>query len=357
MSECYSPIISLYLVLISLYSSMHSLNLQQRLFKELKRRIPKHSSLELELVRVLEKSFGEVLEIVNYQQELSLNDAKKLADHFSISIDRLTEQEPGVVPFRFKALDFNLHSLRDYFHAVLAELRNVDGWGPRRLIYAANDFPVFTLFQFPELAAFKLYFWGRTVYDLAAFRDRQFSVKQIDKINLQLGERAWRQYLKMPSIEIWSSDIVGNVLKQVFHAWKYGYFQEQEDAILVCDQITLLLNHIENQAEQGRKFHPNNYPPKNENYQLFYNEVSISNNTILFSSEDIDVAFILQNALNYMVTDNTAFCLKTEAWLHTMIDKSTPISIHNELLRKNFFNALRDNVAFVKNRILEEDSI
>ncbi|MGK0391221.1 MAG: hypothetical protein ACI94Y_003983 [Maribacter sp.] len=330
---------------------MASLSLQQLLFKELRKRIPKHSSLELELVRVLRKEFIEVLEIINYQTELSLNDAKKLADHFSISIDRLTQHQPGVVPFRFNALDYNLHSLRDYFYAILSELRNVDGWGPRRLIYAANDFPVFTLFQFPELAAFKLYFWGKTVYDLPLFRDRQFSLKEIDKMNLQLGERAWRQYLKMPSIEIWSSDIVSQVLKQVFHAWKFGFFKEKEDALLVCDQIILLLDHIHLQAEQGRKFHPNNYPPKQENYQLYYNEVSISNNTILFSTEDTDVAFILQNALNYLVTDNPAFCLKTEAWLHTMIEKSTLISIHNKSLRDNFFNSLKSNVSFVREKI------
>lgn len=332
---------------------MSELSLQQRLFKELRKRIPKHSSLELELARVLGKEFIEILDIINYQTELSLNDAKKLTDHFKISIDQLTVHQPSVVPFRFKALDFNLHSLSDYFHSILSELRSVDGWSPRRLIYAANDFPVFTLFQFPELAAFKLYFWGKTVYDLPVFRDRQFSLNEINKGNLQLGERAWRQYLKMPSIEIWSSDIVSNVLKQIFHAWKFGFFQKKEDALLVCDQVILLLDHIQLQAEQGRKFHPNNYPPKRENYQLYYNEVSISNNTILFSSEDIDVAFILQNALNYLVTDNPAFCLKTEAWLHTMINKSTLISIHNDELRNNFFSSLKENVLFVKERISE----
>ncbi len=334
---------------------MASLSLQQKLFKEIRKRIPKHSSLELELSRILAKPFIEILEIINYQTELSLNDAKKLADAFGFSIDRLSTYQPSVVPFRFRAMDYNLHSMRDYFHAILSELRNVDGWGPRRLIYAANDFPVFSLFQFPDLAAFKLYFWGRTVYDMPAFRDRQFSLYEIDKINLQLGERAWRQYLKMPSIEIWSSDIVNNVLKQIFHAWKFGFFKENDGAIHICNQVIALLDHIEIQAEQGRKFHPNNYPPKRENYQLFYNEVSISNNTILFSSEDIDVAFILQNALNYLVTDNQAFCLKTEAWLNTMINKSTPISIHNPELRENFFKQLKGNIDFVKQRILNGD--
>ncbi len=330
---------------------MASLTLQQKLFKELRKRIPKHSSLELELSRILGKEFIDVLDIINYQSELSLNDAKKLTDAFGLSLEQLDRYQPSVVPFRFRAIDYNLHSMRDYFHAVLTELRNVDGWGPRRLIYAANDFPVFTLFQFPDLAAFKLYFWGRTVYDIPAFRNRQFSLHEIDKINLQLGEQAWRQYLKMPSIEIWSSDIVSRVLKQIFHAWKFDYFREKDGAIHICNQVLELLEHIRQQAEQGRKFHPNNYPPKRENYQLYYNEVSISNNTIFFSSEDIDVSFILQNALNYLVTDNPAFCWKTEAWLQTMIEKSTIISIHNPELRENFFNQLKENVLFVMERM------
>ncbi len=330
---------------------MASLSLQQLLFKEIRKRIPKHSSLELEMSRILEMEFIDVLDIINYQKELSLNDAKKLADAFGFSIDGLTDYQPSVVPFRFRAIDYNLHSMRDYFHAILTELRNVDGWGPRRLIYAANDFPVFTLFQFPDLAAFKLYFWGRTIYDIPSFRNRQFSLYEIDKINLQLGEQAWRQYLKMPSVEIWSSDIVSHVLKQIYHAWKNNFFKEEEGAIHICNQVIALLDHIQIQAEQGRKFHPNNYPPKRENYQLMYNEVAVSNNTILFSSEDIDVSFVLQNALNYLVTDNPAFCLKTEAWLHTLMENSTLISIHNEELRNNFFHQLKENIKFVKSRI------
>ncbi len=333
---------------------MPSLSLQQYLFKELKKRIPKHSSIELELRRILDKDLIEVLDIINFQKELSLNDAKKICDEYGIYLDQIMSFEAKVIPFRFNAIDYNLHSLQEYFHAILAELRKVNNWGPRQLIYAANDIPVFSLFQFPDLAAFKLYFWAKAYYNLPSFKNRQFSIYEIDKINLLLGEQAWRQYLKMPSIEIWSSEIVSHVLKQIFHAFKHNYFKNNEEAIHICEQVKLLLDHIEQQAETGRKHHPNNYPPIKENYQLFFNEVAITHNTLHFSSEDTDVTFILQNALNYLVTDNMAFCLKSRAWLENLMSNSTQISAQNDLLRKNFFNQLRDNVEFVQLEILKE---
>ncbi len=327
-------------------------NIQSLLFEAIRKRLPQHVPLEMKLAELLELEPMDIPSIISGETALSLEQAKKLGDAFQISLDGLTELKPSVIPFRFRALDYNLHSLRDYFTAILHELKSVDNWGPRRLIYAASDFPIFTLFQFPDLAAFKLYFWGRTVYDIESFKERKFSLEDVDKENLRLGEQAWRQYLKMPSIEIWSSDIVNKVLKQVFHAYKFGYFSKKEEAAHICDQITALLNHIEIQAQLGRKYHPDNYPPKRENYQLYYNEVSVSNNTVLFSSEDTDVSFVLQNALNYLVTDNRGFCLKTEAWLNSLIDKSTPISIHNQELRDNFFRQLRGNVAFVRERLV-----
>ncbi len=328
-----------------------SKSLQALLFEKIKTYVPEHSVLELEIAKVLGCKAEDIFSMLRGQGELSLNDAQKLVQHYAISLDHLQEAKPSVIPFRFRAIDYNLVSLEDYFKALLNELKAVDVFGPRKLTYAANDFPIFSLFQFPLLAAFKLYFWGRTVYNLPSFQSEPFDIKNINTTNLKLGERAWRQYLKMPSVEVWSSDIVNNVLKQIFHAWKYNFFKDKKDALAICDKITALLKHIEKQAELGRKFHPKNYPPKRENFQLYYNEVSISNNTILFATEDLSIAFVLQNTLNYLVTDHRIFCLQTDAWLKNLVQKSTLISLQNEDLRKNFFEKLNQNIEFVKAEI------
>lgn len=327
------------------------MTLQERLFRAIQSKIPEFIPLELELAKVTGKDTETVFKWVRGLAEIPLNDAYLLAQKFDLSLGTLGEAHPSIVSFRFQAFGYNLHTIQDYFEAILQELKNVDVIGPKQLFYAANDFPVFSLFQFPELAAFKLFFWGKEVYHLPAFAKRKFDLDEINTSNLKLGEKAWRKYLKMPSVEIWSSDIVNNGLKQVFFAWRNGIFAKKEDALLICDQIMALLDHSEKQAGLGRKFHPDNYPPKRENFQLFYNEVAIVNNSLLFKSEDFSVAFVIQETLNYLVTDHPTFCLKTEMRFKQLLQKSTPISIQNEELRTIFFQKLRENVAYVKGQI------
>jgi hypothetical protein len=326
--------------------------LQQLLLDAIKEQLPSHQPLEVALAQVLgHDDLALAYAWVRNQSSLSLNDAQLLADHFGLSLGHLADAQPSVVPFRFRAIGYNIATLHDYFTAILEELQRTDVLGLRRLTIGTNDFPIFTLFQFPELAAFKLYFWGRTVYDLPAFAKRRFDLDEIDTAHLRLGEQAWRQYLKMPSLEIWSSDIVNNSLKQVYHAWRFGLFAKRSDALNVLDKMDELLQHIALQAELGRKFHPKNYPPKNENFQLFYNEAAISANTLLFSSEEVNVAFLVHNTLNYLVTEHPTFCLQMDIWLKNLQQKSLPISLQNDDLRKNFFEQLRQNVDYVRVQI------
>lgn len=324
---------------------------QQQFFQLIKAKIPTHSTLEQELAKTLNIGLMSAFALVRNQQTLSLDATLQLAQHFGISLNDLQSDTPVQTPFHFIGFDYNVNNLEEYFVTILNEFNKVDLFGERKMVYVASELPLFSIFQFPELAAFKLFFWGKTVYNLSAFKNKRFDVDFLSDTLLEIGGNAWQQYLKFPSTEIWSSNIVNDIITQVYFFWKYRIFKTKRDALLICDKVIELLNHVEMQARIGKKFHPLGELPKKENYTLYYNDVSVSNNTILVETENRKLVFVSQNALNYLTTDNEIFFIQTQRWTRNLMENSIKISQTNNKLRANFFQQMKGNIEFIKQEI------
>ncbi len=327
------------------------MELQALFFRRLRERIPAHLSAENELTKLLDISLEEAFELMRSLKPLSLTQAEKIAVHYRLSLDNLRPQAPNTIPFRYDAISYNALSIDDYFGGVLSHFKQIDVYGVNKMHYAANDLPLFTLFQFPDLAAFKLFYWAKRVYNLPAFANEKLVLKKFPMETLQSGERAWKQYLKIPSVEIWSNECINNVLHEIMSLWQSGDFETKKDAHRVCDSLCDLLYQVEEQAKQGKKFHPYMPLPSKENYTLYYTETAISNNTILMQSETGTTAYICHNKLDYLHTEHEVFCLQMQRWFHETIINSELISQANGELRARFFERLRENVAYLKAEI------
>ncbi len=325
--------------------------IQQLLFKKIRSKLPPHAILEHEIAKVLNMELAEVFIMIKNGKTLSLDMAIRLANHFGISLNHLEESAETVLPFQFIGFNYNVKNLEDYFYVVLNEFKKVDLFGSRKMVYVASEFPLFSLFQFPELAAFKLFFWGRTVYNLPEFQNQRFDLNFLSDELFDFGESAWEEYLSFSSVEIWSSNIVNDILTQIYFFWKYRVFKSRNDAILICDKVSQLLDHVEMQARIGKKFHPQRKLPKEENFELYYNDVSVSNNTILVQTDSRKLVFVSQNALNFLTTDNDIFFMQTEGWVHQLKNNSIKISLANDRLRRNFFQQMKGNIEFIKQEI------
>lgn len=326
-------------------------NRQQQFFQLIKAKIPTHTTVEQEIAKALSIDLMKAFALVRHQEPLSLDATIQLAQHFGISLNDLQSDSVLQTPFHFIGFDYNVNNLDEYFSTILNEFNKVDLFGERKMVYVASEFPLFSIFQFPELAAFKLFFWGKTVYNLPAFKNKRFDVHFLSDELLEIGADAWQQYLKFPSTEIWSSNIVNDILTQIYFFWKYRIFKTKRDALLICDKVIELLNHVEMQARIGKKFHPLDELPKDENYTMYYNDVSVSNNTILVETTNRKLVFVSQNALNYLTTDNEIFFIQTQRWTRNLIENSIKISQTNNKLRANFFQQMKGNIEFIKQEI------
>ena len=295
---------------------------QRQLLDRIADRLPRRIGIVQALVQTLDLTAAAAGRIATGEQELTLAQAYRLTAQYGLPD---IGQQAGAVSFALTGLHYNVFDLEAYFSRLLAELDHIDVYGPRTLYYAAADFPVFLLFQFPELAAFKMYFWARTVYGLPGLQDRPFDTEDLNLTALEGGTQAWQRYLKIPSVEIWHPEVVHRTLEQLGYAAEHRFFEDRADVAVLCDTLQELLRWVERQAAQSRKYKPGNYPPKRENYYLYLHETAVHNNAILFSSPDVQRAFVMPNTLDFLATAHPTYCAHTEAQFKRIRQGAIPL--------------------------------
>ncbi len=74
----------------------------------------------------------------------------------------------------------------------------------------------------------------------------------------------------------------------------------------------------------------------------------IGNNTILVELNEEKLAFGTYNVLSYLITKDSRFNKKAFENFHSLLGRSTQVSITGEKDRHRFFNAMRKKVEALK---------
>jgi hypothetical protein len=280
---------------------------------------------------------------------LSLDEVKIICTHFGVSLDSLLSPSAEMISFQFRALDEGEFAFDKYLNSILGNLEMINGFPDKQLIYHAKDLPIFHYFQFPELAAFKIYFWVKTLSRNEKFAGEKYNPDLVPKNLITTGERIWAKYSPIHSTEIISHEILNITLRQIQFARDCGLV-EKNKAQTLCDACITLLNHLRQQAEHGVKKNLDDGGGGGK-FELFLNEVLIGDNTVFFKMGDKRVTFITHNNFNILTTAQESFCQLTENHLVNMMNKSTLISSSATKERSRFFNELLERVQSVKNNL------
>ena len=150
---------------------------QQLFFTLIKEKLPQHVSLVDELADVLKISNDSAYRRIRGEKILTLDEIQTLSKQFSISLDSLFNSSIESVTFNYKAIDNTAFTLEQYLSTIHADMEAFENTGNARLVYVAKDIPIFHNFQFMELAAFKMFFWLKTVVNLADYDAKLFDTR------------------------------------------------------------------------------------------------------------------------------------------------------------------------------------
>ena len=207
----------------------------------------------------------------------------------------------------------------------------------RELTYCAKDLPMFHYFLFPELAAFKMYFWMKVYHRYAKYDTANFNPKEIPAEYMSTGQRISELYSALPSTEIWSDEVANITSRQIEYSLESGFVTKaQSDSLYIC--WAALFEQLKKFASEGSK------NGKGNNFLLYKNDILIADTTLLFKMGDKRVTYLTYNTMNILTTSEESFCNIAEEYLKNLINKSVLISATGERERNKFFNGISDKI-------------
>lgn len=322
-------------------------NIQTKFLSQIREKIPKNYSFAEVLSGDLHISTDSAYRRIRGETNLSIDELKKLCIKYKISLDSFLAVSDDTVLFRYRAISADKFNFDNYLQTVIDNLRTVYSFDVKELIYAAKDIPLFYFFMFRKLAAFKIFFWLKNILRYEGLKEQPFSQDLIADQTLDLAEQVWKHYIRIPSSEIWSEESINVTLKQIEFYFESGHFRSAEEALELCYDVNNLIDHIQQQAYYGKKFDLYKKPDESENenlYNLFLNEVTISDNTVIFRMGDIKVVHMAHNVINILTTSDNDFCEYTYHTIKNIINNSILVSGSSEKERTKFCMKMKQKV-------------
>lgn len=320
--------------------------LQQQLFNHLKGQLPSHLSLSDELCQLLNISPDSAYRRIRGEKPLTLAELKLICDRYQLSLDQLLQLQTDTVVFRASDLHKKSFPFSEILYNLLKQVSYFNSFKEKHILYLCKDIPIWHFFHFPELAAFKTFFWAKTIHNDPAYANVQFSLKGFDNGEFyKTGQQIIREYNQVPSVEIWNQESINSTLSQLGFYKEAGMFSDKKDIGLVLDSFICTLEHLKLQAEKGYKFMDgDNEVQYKAPVQLYINEVVIGSNTILTRLDGMAMSFIPYNVFSFLSSRDQVFGESIERSTGIIQSRSTLISSTGEKERNRFFNAMKERV-------------
>ncbi|MCX6248006.1 MAG: helix-turn-helix transcriptional regulator [Bacteroidetes bacterium] len=328
-----------------------SISIQETLFHAIKGKLPPNVSFVHSVSELLGISYDSVYRRVRGEKELTLEELKTICEAYDISVDTLFSLQSRHISFNSLAIGEEGFSIENWLQTLLVEIKKIHPCKQQEIIYAAKDIPLFYYFEFPEIAAFKFFFWQQVLIPSAGSMYQKLTL-DVPETLYKTGRQLLSYYVRVPVIEIWSEETISSVLRQIEYCFVAGFFTRNEDVFRLIDVLETWLGHVQAQAEHGFQFMLGTTPEGVENsYKLFHNEVLVNDNTILVTMDDRKVCYNTYNVINQLITTSPVFCDQIDKSLRNLMQKSTMISGTSSKERYRFFNALHEKVRLLRCRI------
>jgi hypothetical protein len=268
---------------------------------------------------------------------LSLEQIQLLCNRYAINftVQGYANRQSAFVdftPFCSTALGVN-----DYIKNLQMFLRQIASASPTKLTCATDDIPIFHLFQYPELTAFKLHFWQLRVADNAPLK---LAMDNWPAHVLQQAAQLYHLYKTIPSVEIWTKTSLLNTLEQIQYSADSGIISDHGLGRAICQQLRQALADIEGYAKSRDK--GINEPVLFDWY--FYD--IIGSITYLAEMNGNLATYIRFNTFNTLHEYDGPLCAEVQHWLNNMLKDATGFSGQGSIQRSHYLeNAYKSCLA------------
>ncbi len=324
---------------------MEATNIQVRFFQYIKALLPAHVAIVDEIADLLAISTDSAYRRIRGEKPISLDEMQRLATHYKISLDQFMHIKSDSFLFTGSLGNIPGDPFEGWLGSIGRQFSLLNSYPGKHLYYLTRDVTFVEHFQFPELAAFKFFFWKKSIFQYEELKTVKFSFDALNAKEYEAGFKIYEDYCSVPTTEIWNIESINTTIRQIEFYRESHVFDSNETVRKLYRKVEELIIHIEKQAEYGCKFPVGKAPKSNAAaYNMFVNELILGDNSFLIVTDAFKLAFISHSILDYMITRDEAFCNYRFASIQNLIKKSTSISVVGEKERVRFFNRLKDKI-------------
>jgi hypothetical protein len=324
---------------------MESNEAQTRFFQHLRSFVPAHVALVDVVAEVLAISTDSAYRRIRGEKPISFGETEKLARHFNVSLDKFLGLPASAFIFSGTLMEATDNAFGEWLKSIYRNFFYLNTFSNRHLYFLTKDIPFFTHFQVPELAAFKYFFWKKTIIQNESMRGEKFSMDNLSAETFELGMKIVQEYNKIPCTEVWNSEGINSTIHQIEYYKEANLFQSVSDVTILYEKLEELIRHLEKQAESGKKFMIGKEPEKDAgDYHLLRNDLILGDNSFLALLNGDKISFTSHSVINYIVSRDERFCEYRYNSMQNLISKSTQISKVGEKERKRFFNTFYEKI-------------
>ena len=329
---------------------MEATELQQIFFNHLKSALPAHVSIADELCDLLGISADSAYRRLRGEKPLTLYELKLICEKYKMSVDQVLQLQNDSILFQAPDITQKDVPFSDYLRGLLNQLKYFNSFKDRQMFYFCKDMIYFHFYLYPEFAAFKTFFWLKTILNKQEYNNKKFSLTEFSFPDcFAVGQELIKEYNKISSFELWNFESINSSISQIQYYKDSGMFSNAAELNVVVDSFIKTLDHQQSQTEKGVKFMPGDSELVHRAPIKFYiNEVVLGSNTILLELNNNRLAFITYNVLSYLIAKDPRFTNKVFENFNTLLSRSTLISATGEKERNRFSNAMRDRVNSLK---------
>jgi hypothetical protein len=316
------------------FSSIH-----QQLLNEISFKIGDNKKISFEIGDILHLASGAVYKRLNSKQYFSFEEIITLCDHYSISFDSIIAYNTNILQFSHPYLQEKPKSIHTFLQKILSDISLVNKLSNPRIQYISNEIPFFFYLDFPDILAFKLIVWGRTVWNMPEFmRDKVSISKVLDDESRYIIDDIKQAYNQVSTHYYLNTNIFISTISQLQY-FRDALIISKSGYVLIKDLLLDMLELNDKKVKVGLKSINENESNVAE-YKLYNNELFQASSQILVDSDSVNMLFSIFDNPNFIQSNDKKVCSYTKEWLNNVQNKSILLNQSEKECIK-YFNKVR----------------
>lgn len=309
---------------------------QRILLQQIRKKIGSKISINDEISAVLNISYDAAHRRVSGKSKFSIDETVLIARYFKISMDHIFLDSNHIIVEKTIEI-LTLSDMLKYFQSSAQFIEKITKNENSVIYYSAKDIPLFYFMDGTILSKFKAFVW----INMLNSNQKQVNFEDfiINESFFEPMRKLKKVYEKTSINEVWNDTTINSSLQQIIYFYEAGLLNFESAQLLFRD-LHRILDLLKNKCSDV-----------NNTYSLFFNELILLNNNLLFKSEKKLTMFVPYTLLGYFITENEESCANVKTFFEQQMDNSLHLNAAGIKEKNKFFDKMTRKINFYETQI------